>query len=189
MSRSKIMDAAVGVFAEKGYHQASMDEIALRAGVAKGTLYYHFTGKSELFKTIVSDGLQQLMTKIDKDLKGDPEIERQIRNIVGHHIDLFLESNGLAHIVMHELTNGLEEEVLAELNRLRESYVDYLAGVLEEGRKWGILRDVDCKLAATGLLGLLDSSCEYFLRNKERVKREQIETFVLTTVMKGIVVK
>ncbi|MDF2714328.1 MAG: transcriptional regulator, TetR family protein, partial [Paenibacillus sp.] len=49
MSRNKVLQAAIGVFAEQGYHQASMDDIALKADVAKGTLYYHFSGKSELF--------------------------------------------------------------------------------------------------------------------------------------------
>lgn len=188
MSRDKIVRAAVELFAEKGYHQASMDDIALRANVAKGTLYYHFSGKSQLFKTIVSDGLRQITTRIESDLSSGLSFEQQLKRIVGHHIDLFLECHELAHIVFHELSNGIEEDVLTELKKLRDEYVAYVAGLLEEAGKLGVMRHIDCRLAAAGMLGLLDSSCDYFLRNKDHISREQVEIFVLTTLLLGIFV-
>lgn len=186
MSRNKVLEAAVELFAEKGYHQASMDDIALRANVAKGTLYYHFTGKSQLFRTIVSEGLQRIRGRIEADLNARLTLEEQIKRVIGHNLDLFMESSGLAHIVFHELTNGIEEEVLAELKRLREEYVRFIAGILEEGQKLGIVRVMNCTLAAAGLLGLLDSCCDYFLSNNRQISREEIEKFIYTTITSGL---
>ncbi|TMV52752.1 TetR/AcrR family transcriptional regulator [Paenibacillus mesophilus] len=186
MSRNKVLEAAVELFAEKGYHQASMDDIALRANVAKGTLYYHFTGKSQLFRTIVSDGLQRIKVRIEADLNAGLALEEQIKRVIGHNLDLFTESSGLAHIVFHELTNGIEEEVLAELKRMREEYVRFIAGILEEGQKLGIVRLMNSTLAAAGLLGLLDSCCDYFLSNNRQISRDVIENFIYTTVTSGL---
>lgn len=181
MSRDKVLQAAVEVFAEKGYHQASMDDIALRANVAKGTLYYHFSGKAELFRTIVSDGLRQLRSRIDTDLKAGLRLEEQIRRIVRHNVRLFTENSGLARIVFHELSNGIDQEVLTELNGLRDEYAHYIADILEEGRKVGLVRAVNCRLAACGMIGLLDNCCAYLLSHGEEVTREEVESFLYTT--------
>lgn len=186
MSRNKVLQAAVAVFAEKGYHQASMDDIALKADVAKGTLYYHFSGKSELFKTVVGDGLRQLKARIDSDLNAGLMLEEQIKRVIRHNLDLFTDNSRLAHIVFHELTNGIDEEVLTELKKLRDEYVGYIAGILEEGQKLGIVRAMNGRMAATGIIGLLDSSCDFFLSNEEGVSREELETFLYMTVTSGL---
>src|ERR1700675_1629960 len=52
---SEILDAALKVFAEKGYAGARMDDIAKRAGVTKGTIYLYFENKEAVFKTLVRD--------------------------------------------------------------------------------------------------------------------------------------
>ena len=53
ISRGEILDAALGCFASRGYHETSMDDIASRAGLSKGAVYWHFAGKRELFLALV----------------------------------------------------------------------------------------------------------------------------------------
>lgn len=53
ISRGEILDAALGCFAARGYHETSMDDIASRAGLSKGAIYWHFAGKRELFLALV----------------------------------------------------------------------------------------------------------------------------------------
>ncbi|MCY9695724.1 TetR/AcrR family transcriptional regulator [Paenibacillus alginolyticus] len=186
MSKEKIIQTAVEVFSENGYHRASMDEIALRANVAKGTLYYHFPGKAQLFKTLVKDGFQEIIDKVQADLKANLTLEEQIKRIIRHNLDLFLESSRLAHIVFNELSNGIDQEVLEELKKLRIDYIHFLASVLEEGKHEGVLRDVNCNLAAAGIVGMLDSACNYFLNNKHEGSRDQIEQFFYTIITSGL---
>ncbi|WP_244209247.1 TetR/AcrR family transcriptional regulator [Paenibacillus ferrarius] len=182
----KIIHAAVDVFSENGYHRASMDEIALRANVAKGTLYYHFPGKAQLFKTLVVQGFQEVIDKIRADLQADLTLEEQIRRIVRHNLDLFLESSGLAHIVFNELSNGIDQEVLEELKKLRIDYIHFLAEVLEEGKQEGVLRDVNCQLAAAGIVGMLDSAANYFMSNTHELSRDHMERFFYTIITSGL---
>jgi AcrR family transcriptional regulator len=186
LSKEKIIQTAVEVFSENGYHRASMDEIALRANVAKGTLYYHFPGKAQLFKTLVKDGFQEIIDKVQADLKANLTLEEQIKRIIRHNLDLFLESSNLAHIVFNELSNGIDQEVLEELKKLRIDYIHFLASVLEEGKHEGVLRDVNCNLAAAGIVGMLDSACNYFLNNKNEGSRDQIEQFFYTIITSGL---
>jgi AcrR family transcriptional regulator len=53
ISRGEILDAALACFAERGYHETSIDDIAARAGLSKGAIYWHFAGKRELFLALV----------------------------------------------------------------------------------------------------------------------------------------
>ncbi|OCT10920.1 TetR family transcriptional regulator [Paenibacillus pectinilyticus] len=186
MSKEKIILAAVDVFSENGYHRASMDEIALRANVAKGTLYYHFPGKAQLFKTLVAEGFQEIIDKIRADLQANLTLEEQIRKIIRHNLDLFLESSGLAHIVFNELSNSIDQDVLEELKILRIQYIHFLAEVLEEGKQEGVLRDINCKLAAAGIVGMLDSACNYFMNNTNELSRDHIERFFYTIITSGL---
>src|SRR5271165_3729376 len=54
---TEILDAAVAVFAEKGFAAARMEDIAKRAGVTKGTIYLYFEGKEDVFKTLVRESI------------------------------------------------------------------------------------------------------------------------------------
>lgn len=187
MSKEKIIHAAIEVFSEKGYHRASMDEIALRANVAKGSLYYHFPGKAQLFKTLVKEGFQDIIDRIQADLKTNLSLEEQIKRIIRNNLDLFLESSNLAHIVFNELSNGIETEVLEELKMLRLDYIQFLSDVLEEGKREGVLRDVNCPLAAAGIIGMLESACN-FLNSKNDLSRDLIEQFCYTMITSGLLI-
>lgn len=158
----------------------------MRANVAKGTLYYHFPGKAQLFKTLVKNGFQQIIDNVQADLQANLTLEEQIKRIIRHNLNLFLDSSHLAHIVFNELSNGIDQEVLEELKQLRIDYIHFLAKVLEDGKQEGILRDVNCNLAAAGIVGMLDSASNYFLNNKKDLSRDQIEQFFYTIITSGL---
>ena len=65
-TKKAIFEAAVREFSECGYNGATMDEIALKAGVAKGTLYYHFKSKEEIFSFVVVEGIRAMQTAISQ---------------------------------------------------------------------------------------------------------------------------
>jgi AcrR family transcriptional regulator len=64
----RIIDAAVQLFAEHPFHEVRMEDIAARAGVAKGTLYLHYKDKEDLFLGIMNDGLQALVERLEESL-------------------------------------------------------------------------------------------------------------------------
>lgn len=187
MSKGKIMAAAVEVFAENGYHRASMDEIALRAQVAKGTLYYNFPGKSQLFKAIVKEGFEKVMVRIQADLAAPIPLKEKILLTVRHHLHLFLDARHFSHIAFNELSNGIEQDVLDELNTLKQRHLAFLAGILEEGKcEEGFLRDIDANLAAAGIIGTLQHMCQFYLSHPDRYAREELERDAFTMISEGL---
>ncbi|TCZ73219.1 TetR/AcrR family transcriptional regulator [Paenibacillus albiflavus] len=187
MSKEKIIPAAIEVFSENGYHRASMDEIAMRAQVAKGTLYYNFPSKSQLFKMVVKAGFEDIMRRTEADLNASLSLEEMILRVIRHHLDLFLESHHVAHIVFNEISNGIEQDVLDELKQLRRQHLNFLAKILEEGKcDDNLLRDVDSNLAAASIVGTIESTCNYYLSHQDEYSRQDLEHFIFTIITKGL---
>ncbi len=63
-TKEKIFNAAIDIISQKGFYKATMDEIADKAGVAKGTLYYHFNSKDDILIFLIDEGLSLLKNQI-----------------------------------------------------------------------------------------------------------------------------
>src|SRR5580693_6909517 len=70
--RAALLEAAMEVFARRGYRDASVDEIAERAGYSKGAIYFHFSGKDDLFFALLEDRIDQPMREAIKLLESAP---------------------------------------------------------------------------------------------------------------------
>ena len=184
--QKKILAAAISVFSTKGFHQATMDEIARTAGVAKGTLYYNYASKSTLFSAAITDGIEAIIDQVREALSSDLPFHRHLRKLVEKNIALYLKYSDLTRIVFNELTSGMDEGVLEEIERVRERYVDFMADQLKVGQAQGYLRPVDLKLAAVGLVGLVENLCAYHLKNPGKTSRRQMEETLFTFLATGI---
>ena len=64
-TKRKIFETSMKLFAEKGYDATSIEEITATVGVAKGTLYYHFSSKEEIFNFLIEEGIKLLQNSVD----------------------------------------------------------------------------------------------------------------------------
>ncbi|QHT61114.1 TetR/AcrR family transcriptional regulator [Paenibacillus lycopersici] len=182
MSRDKILDAAVRVFSRSGYHRSSMDEIALEAGVAKGTLYYHFPSKALMFQALITEGMRMITGRIKSAINQDRTLQEQIELVIRLNVDLFLEYSELAHIFFNEISNGIEEDVLLVVRNERDAYMQFIADILIEA---GMAQE-DGRMAASGVLTMLNGLCGYYLRHPGEAKREQINRLLYAAVTTGL---
>lgn len=129
--KNKIILAAISEFAKNGFEKASMDAVAVKARVAKGTIFYHFRSKDILFSKIVEGGREKLEKKIisrTKDLKSNLDkigkiVEIEVDFIRKYH-DLFLVYLGdvvkksvSLEVVRNILTDGMTKgEFRKDLN-------------------------------------------------------------------------
>jgi AcrR family transcriptional regulator len=139
---SEILDAAVAVFAEKGFAAARMDDIARKAGVTKGTIYLYFQGKEDVFKSLVRESISPTIaanTAIAKQFEGP---SRDLVRLVLTAVSSFLANTDrvvLPKIIISEAGN------FPELARFyREEVVDrglaLLTGIVERGIARGEFR-------------------------------------------------
>ncbi len=186
IKRKKILEAAANVFSQKGFHQAKMDEIAKRAGVAKGTLYYNFASKSKLFAATVTEGMEKIIGELEKELESDLPFKEHLRKLIRSNFLMYLKYRDLSTIVFNELTSGVGSEVLEEIGKVRLRYIDFISDLLSEGQKRGYLKAVDERLAAVGFIGFLDSLCNYYLKSHSHLEQEAFIDTIFTILSSGL---
>ena len=126
-TRDKLIVAARSVFTEKGL-TASVDEIAQRADVARGSFYYHFKSKGRLIGNLVADLLAELTERMNAECSGREGLEPTLDGIIQAHIGFFsnrwedfvLYSQGRADLALDESWDGLEKPFLEYAKRIEE---------------------------------------------------------------------
>lgn len=126
----RILDAAIQVFAEKGYHETRMDDIVTRAGSSKGSVYFHFTSKQQIFLAILdlfADRLERgVKEAIQNETGGVQKVDAALRTC----LEIFGRYGGLAKVFLVQaagLGNIIEEkrlEINARFSRLIQEYLD-----------------------------------------------------------------
>ncbi len=102
--RNLVLDAAEGLFAEKGFDGTTVSDIAVRSELAKGSLYHLFQSKEEIISAILKRKLEGVWEKLNRTIN-EPDLTplQKIRGIMGHKIREFWESRQFAKIYLHEL--------------------------------------------------------------------------------------
>lgn len=185
--RRRILSAAAVVFSQKGFHQAKMDEIAARAGVAKGTLYYNFSSKSKLFSATVTEGIDAIIDKIRVQLDSDMPFAEHFRKLIQCNVALYLQYSDLARIVFNEVTSGIDDDILADIQTARARYIDCVAEQLEDGQRSGHIKDVNLRLTAAAIVGMLDNLCNQHLRDPSSVDKDQLVDLLFDLLSSGLI--
>ncbi|MFD3946517.1 TetR/AcrR family transcriptional regulator [Streptomyces sp. NPDC058579] len=158
-TRAKLYEAAVTLIAEQGFSATTVDEIAERAGVAKGTVYYNFKSKTELFEELLRHGVGLLTASLREAAE---ETERQGGNRVDA-LDAMIRA-GLVFINRYPAFTQLYVAELWRTNRawnstllvVRQQAVAVVEGVLRQGVDEGELsQDIDIPLTAAALVGMV----------------------------------
>ena len=140
--KREICRRAAQVFAQKGFESTSVDEIVAHLGVAKGTIYYHFGGKRELFAATISDGLERLLADVERSIDKVDEPMEQLSRV----LDVLLEY-GRRHIDFMRLFFGevlaSGREWLTEITEYRDRFAALVGSIIARGKAEGCIRDVD----------------------------------------------
>ena len=101
-TKRKIFETSMKLFAEKGYEATSIEEITATVGVAKGTLYYHFSSKEEIFNFLIEEGIKLLQNSVDiKTAKHNNYIDK-IKAIVLIQIKIVAKYENIITIILSQ---------------------------------------------------------------------------------------
>ena len=115
--RTALLEAAMDVFAERGYRDASVDEIAERAGYSKGAIYFHFSGKDDLFFALLEERIDGPMREAIKLLESAPPEDDMALEANRHFVELVSRQRELL-LLDHEYRSHAIRD-----SRLRARYV------------------------------------------------------------------
>ncbi|MDF2781600.1 MAG: putative transcriptional regulator, TetR family, partial [Geminicoccaceae bacterium] len=142
---AEIVDAALEVFAERGFSAARLDDVAARAGISKGTLYLYFPSKEELFKAVVRQALLPNLARVERLLREHPgPAAAQVELMIGQ-IGALLQNTRIGAIPKLIIAESGNFPELARfyLEEVIQRGLGLFATVLERGIASGELRAVD----------------------------------------------
>jgi AcrR family transcriptional regulator len=158
-TKRKIFETSLKLFAEKGYDATSIEEITSAVGVAKGTLYYHFSSKEEIFYFLVDEGMKLLKNSIEiKTSKCNGTIEK-LKAVSMIQLKTIMKYENLLTIVFSEMF-GTD----ARSKFCKEKVIEYIDGIqriIEQGLKDGDIRECNPEIMASQIFSLTSSSLIY----------------------------
>ncbi|MDR3686191.1 MAG: TetR/AcrR family transcriptional regulator [Coriobacteriia bacterium] len=154
-TKKKLFDAAMELIGERGFTDASVDEIVERAGVAKGTVYYHFTGKAELVEALIIDRFRPLARAFrDAAAAHTDDPRAAIEAIVRAELEFLSQHGSFSKLLLTEMWR--EDRVWREsLVLARTELFAVISDVIRQGIASGEFRpDIEPDFGASALFGM-----------------------------------
>ena len=164
--RSRILKAAVKVFAQRGFYNAKVSQIAKIAGIADGTIYLYFKNKDDILISIFEEEMAKFISKVRKEIESEPDIKSKLRIFVKTHLNFVEKNPKLAQVFQLELrqSNKFIKEYAG--SKLKE-YLNVAGDIIEEGQRHGIIRkDIPPGLIKRALFGSLDEVATHWVLMK-----------------------
>jgi AcrR family transcriptional regulator len=160
--REEIIDAAFEVFAERGYHDAGVADIASRVGIGHSTFYRHFDSKRDILDQVISGLIERLVGALGAENAPDAatslvEYRDQVHRIAGV-LEWICSDARVVRMLLIQAA-GVDTELEKKVFGLFDLAVTLTAGYFENGRDRGFLRaDLDCAATANAVVGLIVGS-------------------------------
>lgn len=186
--RRQIMNAAKHVFAEAGYHGASIHAIIEKAQIARGTFYLYFESKAAVFDSILDQAMADLRARIHRievDDTSAPAPQLQLRDQVMATLDYIVRDRALATLLL-SAGHTPDAEAAERLDQFFAEVRDLLRRAMETGMEIGLLRKVEPELAASAMLGMIRGVIEQLIRDPEPPAVDVVVAEVLMVALRGV---
>ena len=179
MNRRKqaITDAAIKIFSAEGYKGATMDEIALEAKVAKGTLYYNFNSKEEIFNYIINIGVNHLRELIRDNKDSDLNPILKLKNICKIQLLYFYENKSFVKVILSQLWGTDQRQ--SNLRDIVKEYINDIKIIIDEAIECNMVKNSDSLVLAHAFFGSFTSIALYNVLNTDK---ENLNTVIDTTL-------
>jgi TetR/AcrR family fatty acid metabolism transcriptional regulator len=154
--KDAIIQAAVSVFAEKGFYSAKVSDVAKKAGVADGTIYNYFKNKDDILISLFEKKMDYVLKQFDEALSNISDPIKKLQLFFSTYFNIIKEDENLAEVFQVELRQS--EKFLKDYHN--QKFIDYLniiATILNEGIKAGFFRmDIKVDILKVMIFGAID---------------------------------
>jgi TetR/AcrR family fatty acid metabolism transcriptional regulator len=162
----QIIDAAVIVIAENGYHQAQVSKIAKQAGVADGTIYLYFKNKEDILISLFEEKLGSFVEKIDEMMAGKQTATEKLLMMIEAHFRNLSDDHHMAIVTQLELRQS-NKELRLRINDVLKRYLHVIDKIIIEGKETGeFSSDLDVRLARQMIFGTIDETVTSWVMNE-----------------------
>jgi AcrR family transcriptional regulator len=189
--RQEIMETALELFAERGYHHTGVADIAAKLRMSHGTFYRYFESKRDILDHVISEITRRVGIAVTAENSPGtaPTLEaykRQARQIAASLLDVVHQDPRIAQVLLLEAT-GIDKEVTAQILDLLEAMREVTAQYLRHGVEAGFLRaDLDVIETARAVNGIIYAGALHAIRADDADAPEQFVEAALAVIFDGI---
>ena len=182
----RLFEAATKRFGEDGYSETSMESIAEEAGVSKGTLYYYFDSKEELFIELLLDWVKKFERFREDGIVEDTPMKKLI-HLHDEMMEVIGEMGSLGKLMLEFWANASRKKELEKiLNDTIEKYRKTVARIIERGNEQDVFRDVDPWEASSALVAAYDGLWFHWLLAPDSFEVEEAGNQLITNYLHGL---
>jgi AcrR family transcriptional regulator len=171
-----LLPAAADLFAERGYRATTLDDVAARLGMKKGSLYHYIRSKEELLAGIYEQIFDRIEAAVRPIAEGPLPAEQRLRAMIQTHLAVVTEELDMLAVAFQEEAE-LPADIRHEIRSRKRAYERIFETVIRDGQRHGTLRLMDARLTARGLLGMCNWLYQWFRPDRHSLD-EVTETFV-----------
>jgi AcrR family transcriptional regulator len=186
--RRQILAAAKAVFADAGYHGASIHAIIERAQIARGTFYLYFESKAAVFDSILDQAMTALrarLHRIEVEDKSAPPPQVQLRAQVVSALEYVVGDRPLA-ILLLSAGHTPDAEAAERLGQFYDEVRGLLQRALEQGTELGLVRRCPPEIVAAALLGMIRGAIELLVTKPDPPTIDQVVNELLMVGLRGV---
>ncbi len=154
-THERILGAALEVFAGKGYHRATVDDIVRASGTSKGAVYHHFPNKEAVFVALVDDFAERLATAVAAGIAGRRGALAKVEGALSAALSTFAANARLARLILLEGV-GLGRTWEAKRADVHDRFAALIRGYLDEAVAEGSIAPLDTGMATLAWLGAVN---------------------------------
>lgn len=182
----KIIEAAVAVIAENGFHQAQVSKIAKRAGVADGTIYIYFKNKEDILVSLFSEKMGDFVQKIQQEIQDLPTAHEKVSTLVKTHFTQLAEDKNMAIVTQLELRQS-NKEIRMRINDILKNYTLVIDELIEDGKREGVFKaELDVRLARQMVFGTIDETVTNWVMNDHKYDLIALSQNVADLLLNGL---
>lgn len=164
----QIIEAALQVIAENGYHASQVSKIAKQADVADGTIYLYFKNKEDILISVFKEKMGSFIKQIEFKIKQEATADKQLLALIESHFDQLSENKYLAIVTQLELRQS-KPKLREEINNVLKAYLDIIDLVIQNGIDEKLFRDdIDVRLMRQMIFGTLDETVTSWVMKSHR---------------------
>lgn len=182
----KILEAAVTVFAAKGFRQSTISQVAREAGVADGTIYLYFKNKDDILVQFFEYKARQVFERFRREVdRGRTSVEK-LQNLVRVHLTEFQRDPRMAVVYQVE-THQSRRLVEGQIREMAKTYQDLIAEIIEQGQREGAIRkELYVGLVKRFILGAVEEVIGTWLHSGQNYDLVSMADPLVDLFIKGI---
>lgn len=182
----QIIEAAVRVFARRGYYNSRVSDIAREAGIAAGTIYLYFKTKDDILVTLFRDKMAEFVDSLRKAIAGERDAASKVRTLVRLHFSLLEKDPELAEVLQVELRQG-QKFFRGASGQEIGAYFALIGSVLGEGVSERRFRSsLSVKVATKMLFGAMDQMATSWVLGKRGYRLADTADAVAEIFLQGV---